>query len=125
MYDIAVMITNTPIKLLGRDFAAISFRLSHWNNDFITYFATVQLFCLLATGMFIVFYLIVSCSKNGVKVKALADFNFEQVCVFLLLVLCALFDDPLFWVRRMKPSVELAVIAEIPASLFFTGLLTF
>ena len=77
MYDVAIMITDTPEKLLGHDFATISFRMSHWNNEYINYFTSVRLFCLMVTGTLILFYLVVSCSKRGVEVKALTDFNFE------------------------------------------------
>ena len=125
MYDIVLMITHTPDKLLGHDFATISFRMSHWNNDFITYFTSIRLFCLLVTGTVIVFFFISSCNSQGIAMQAFNDFNFEQVCVLILLFLCAFFNDPFFELRRFSPSVTLAVLAEIPTFLFFTAILMF
>lgn len=125
MYDIAVMITDTPDQLLARDYATISFRISHWDTDFIDFFAAVRMFCLVVTCLVILTYLVTSCSRKCCSANPLADLDFEQVCVLVLLVLCAWYDDPFFMFRRIKPSVTLAVLAEIPASFFFTGLLVF
>ena len=96
MYDVAIMITHTPDKLLGRDFANISFRLSYWNERYMTWFASVRLFCMFATGALMLFYFVSSCQRKGLRPHAWTNFNFEQVCVSVLLFLCALYDDPLF-----------------------------
>mmetsp|Transcript_45245 Transcript_45245/g.60045 ORF Transcript_45245/g.60045 Transcript_45245/m.60045 type:complete len:245 (+) Transcript_45245:834-1568(+) len=125
MYDVAIMITHTPDKLLGRDFATISFRMSHWNELYMTWFAAVRLFCLFVTSTLMIFYFVSSCKRSSVHPMAWINFNFEQVCICILLFLCAVYDDPLFELRRVAPSAKLAIVCEIPVSLFYTGLLTY
>ena len=128
MYDIAVMITDTPDELLGKDFATISFRLSHLNDDFMNWYAMTRLFCLLICTSLILLYFINinSCSlRKGFNPLACLTFNLDQYWIISLLFLCCLYNEPLFELRRKSPSIILAVIVEIPESLFFTALLTY
>ena len=57
--------------------------------------------------------------------NAYTELNLNQCWILILLVLCALYDEPLFELRRSNPSVALAVVAEVPASAFFTALLSY
>ncbi len=128
MYDIAVMITDTPDELLGKDFATISFRLSHLNDDFMNWYAMTRTFCLLVCAALILLYFINinSCSlKKGFNPLACLTFNIDQYWIISLLFLCCLYNEPLFELRRKSPSIVLAVLSEIPASLFLTALLTY
>ena len=125
MYDIAVMITDAPDDLLGKDYANINFRLSHVNDGFMNWFATIRLVCLLITSLCIVLYFVTSCGREGFNALAFTTFNLDQYWVISLLLLCFFYNEPLFELRRDSPSVTLAVMSEIPASLFLSALLTY
>lgn len=125
MYDIVVMITNTPSTVLVKDFGRLSFRLSHDNDQVLTWMAVVRLVCLIATGWRIMMYFVMNISRHGCKVTTIVAFNLEQYWILCLLFVCALYDEPFFEYRRNNPSIGLAVFSEIPSSLFFTGLLTY
>ena len=119
MYDIAIMITNTPEELLAHDLATVSFRLSHLNDGLLSWHAGVRLFCLLFTAAMLVGYFL-----KSVLMKS-QTLSIEQYWVITLLCFCIMYNEPLFEVRRNHPSVALAVISEIPASVFFTALLAY
>lgn len=125
MYDIVIMITNTPQDLLVHNLGRLNFRLSHINDSMLSWLATVRLICLLVTGWRILMYFVTNCSREGCNAMAFLTFNLDQWWVISLLICCAFYDEPLFELRRNTPSIALAVISEIPVSLFFTGLLTY
>ena len=125
MYDIAIMVTNTPEELLVHDLATLSFRLSHDNDAFLSWLASVRLICLLISAAIALLYFVTSCSCSGLNTTACLTLNPEQYWVLSLLFLCALFDEPLFELRRNNPGLHKSVIAEIPESIFFTTLLTY
>lgn len=125
MYDIAVMITNTPKEILVHDRARISFRLSHVNDHLMTWFATIRLICLLISVFMMVLYFVSRCSRDGINEDALDTLNVDQYWVLALLFLCAIYDEPLFEFRRNNPSLLLSMLSEVPASLFFTALLSY
>jgi hypothetical protein len=125
MYDIAIMITKTPEDLLTHDYGTLSFRISHLNDDFMSWLARVRISCLIITGLMILIYFFSSCGREGFSRMACLTFNLDQYWVISLLFMCAIFDEPLFELRRNRPSETLAVLSEIPVSLFFTALLTY
>jgi len=125
MYDIAIMITKTPEEILAHDMGTLSFRLSHLNDKFLSWLAIVRMACLIVTSLLILTYLISSCSREGFSRMAFLSLNLDQYWVLSLLIMCAIYDEPLFELRRNKPSETLAVLSEIPVSLFFTALLTY
>ena len=45
--------------------------------------------------------------------------------IIILLLLCFFYDDPLYFIVMHYPSIPFAVFAEIPASAFYTALLTY
>ena len=126
MYDIAVMLTGMPDKLIVMaDLFALNFRVSHLNDKFLTWFAGVRIACIVVTSCVIFLYLLASCSRSGLNMNAYTELNLNQCWILILLILCALYDEPLFELRRSNPSVALAVVAEVPASAFFTALLSY
>jgi len=125
MYDIAIMIASTPEKLLGRDLASISFRLSYYNDTFLTWFASMRLCFMGICSAILLLFFVTSCSLKGVNISACSTFNLDQACVSSLLLACIFFNDPFFELRRSFPSIAFAVLAEVPASLFYTTLLTY
>ena len=126
VYDIAIMITGVPDKILvEEDLARLSFRMSHLDDDFLTWFAGVRLFCIIVTVCTVLLYFITSCSRSGINVDAYSQLNLNQCCIVVLLFLCILYNEPLFEFRKYNPSTELAIIGEVPAAAFFTALLTY
>ena len=127
MYDIAIMLTGVPdTVIVEQETFALSFRVSHLNDHFLTWFAEVRVACAVVTGLAILLYFVTSCSKSGFKINIhMEQLNLNQCCILVLLFLCLLYDEPLFELRMKNPSVALAVVSEVPASLFLTGLLTY
>ena len=126
MYDIIIMITNTPDYILVMDdLATVSFRLSHLNDSMLLWFAGVRLVCVVVTVSLILLYFLTSCKRSGFNINAFMELNLDQCWVLILLFLCTLYNEPFFELRRNNPSTSLAVLAEIPASAFFTALLTY
>lgn len=91
----------------------------------LLWFAGVRLACVIVTGCLILLYFLTSCSRSGFNVNAYMDLNLDQCWVLILLFLCVLYNEPFFELRRNNPSTSLAILAEIPASAFFTALLTY
>jgi hypothetical protein len=77
MYDIAVMITDAPDDLLGRDYATISFRMSHLSDDFMSWYAVTRIICLVISASFIFLYFVSSCSLRGFNALACVTFNLD------------------------------------------------
>ena len=125
MYDIAVMITNVPQEVLYRYEGRLNFRLSYVNDDMLSWLAVVRTICLLVTAAILISYLLTSISWDGCSPTVFLTLNLDQWWVTGLLIACAMYDEPFFEFRRSSPSVFLAVFGEVPASLFFTGLLTY
>ncbi len=125
MYDIAIMITGTPQEFLVEDLATLSFRLSHLNDDFLGWMAIVRIVCLVVTSFMILLYFVANCTRQKADCKQFFSFNLDQFWVLSLLIMCAIYNEPLFELRRNHPSVALTVLSEIPVSLFFTALLTY
>lgn len=77
MYDIAIVVTNTPDDMLLRDPITLSFRLSYLNDEYLAWYATVRLFCLILTSAFLLVYFFTSCSCKGINVHAFHSFTFQ------------------------------------------------
>ena len=127
MYDIAIMITRTPQEFLVEDLATLSFRLSHLNDGFLAWMAIIRMMCLVVTSFMILMFFVANCTRplQSPNCKQFFSFTMDQFWVLSLLILCAIYDEPLFELRRNHPSVALSVLSEIPMSLFFTALLTY
>lgn len=126
MYDIAILVTGVSDHVLtDEDLARLSFRMSHLDDSFLSWFAVVRMICVIVTACMGMLYFVMKCSTDGFNSKSYTQLNLNQVCIIFLLILCALYDEPFFELRRNSPSESLAVLAEIPASAFFTALLTY
>ena len=77
MYDIAVLVTNTPQDLLVHDLVTLSFRLSHPHDGFLSWFAGVRLICLLTNCAFILLYFATRCSIKGLNPLAWLSLTFD------------------------------------------------
>ena len=95
------------------------------NDSFLGWFAAVRLICLLISAGIMLLYFVKTCSWRDAKRFAILQFSFDQYWVLALLLMCTIYDEPLFEFRRTKPSIALAVLSEIPGSFFFTSLLTY
>ena len=96
VYDIAIMITNTPNELLAHDMAMISFRLSHVNDSLMSRLAAIRIICMVISIIFLLMYCYYGYRESGWDLSACATLNIEQYWVLTLLLLCIFFDEPLF-----------------------------
>ena len=122
MYDVIILAWGSE----GSDvLPVVDFRMSHLNDRYLAWFAIVRLSCLFVTAVIMALYFLRTCRKSDIQRFISVKFNFEQNWVIMLLFICIFYDEPFFEYRRSRPSIVLAVISEIPSSIFFTALLTY
>lgn len=125
LYDILVLASEKAEDVSPKAAPRLSFQISHLNDSFLSWFAIVRLSCLLITAIVAILYFIRQCSRRAFKRFAVIEFSFEQHWVIVLLLLCITYDEPFFEFRRTQPSIALAILGELPSSVFFTTLLTY